>query len=437
MSAELKHLGIKDGLTIKTLAKQKQLPPSGLEVFRRFDALHPEVQGYLTALPFGGHKVPSVAIITDPTLAADLLRSHEFSKFDNHTPIHNANGPLRGTFILGQYEKDLWRKDRIAANPAYSPAAVERMNEQIVTSAQDALTTALQLQKDNTLPPSWTKYVITDQLTHLLVGEQIEQGILSEAIASHGKYTGNTLRSLILGNTGRTGGYLAKNMLAPYDALLDTMEEKLQHGNGEGLLPHVLTHISPEKRDTRDVVSTLLGGQSLLRSHVTSTLLMLAKHPELQDHILQNDTALRNVIIETGRMLPPSLYNVRRTIAPLTIGDDVLSKNSLLIFASFAYGGEKNVTNASQFNPDRDNFKQMTLQGGEANIFGNGLHTCLGKHIAPAIVGSTVRTIIEKFDVSCENDPSPILGGVALRFDEPLQLRLKDKKTKTTLVATT
>lgn len=442
MSKELVKIGISEGISsyrrAKSLVDQERRrisPLRSLDIARRFDELFPEASGFIFDLN-RYHKLlpiipPAVVLITDPHVAAELLQQRDFRELSTDTPTHGALTPIHGSFIFYRSTEWEWRKDKAAAGKEYAPHSIN--NQTIESVAIASVDSLIANTPSQTFPGYWTKYLIAYQVTRHLVGREIPSGILERAIKAHSFYTRSSLIPLILGNHahGRIGSFISSLMLGPYYEMLDTLTSIADSEQGkEGMLYKVLSHIPKDQRNTRDVAATLVAGLNNTRSLLDFTLYACSLYPEFQERARGDEKFLTSLLYETGRLYPVSPYVVRRVKDQFRFLNQILPKDSLVICGAFAYGDNKHVENANQFDPSRLNLEKMaTVQGGEANLFSFGPHVCLARYFGMEILIKTIKHLLQKFDVSCDNNPQPIIGEISLRFDTPLALQLTDRNT--------
>lgn len=223
-----------------------------------------------------------------------------------------------------------------------------------------------------------------------------------------------------------------------YYRMIDTVADiALNDEEDKGMLKRVLSHISAENRDARDAAFTLVAGLSTIRSYIDFTLHVLAKNSDYQKRAREDEEFLEKIIQETGLQNPLVPYIVRRATDDLSISGREVKRGSYVVFGWFAFGNNKNVGNADNFDPFRPGLDRMaTSQGGQANVFSYGPRSCLAKNFSPLLLSATISELLNRYDVMCTNDPKPVVGGVALRYNKPLELRFIDRQTGQEIIAT-
>lgn len=178
MRHEIKVMGMIEGIRsykdafIASKHIDSNTPFTSLHVVRKFDELYPEAAGYYFDFR-KMHKVlplipPSIVVITDPSVASDLMVQSEFSDLSADTVTHRAFRPSRGEFILSRNDEKKWREEKVAANRVYSPREVEY--ERIKTVAESSVDSLLLLVQNERLPEDWSKFLVCEQVTHHLTG---------------------------------------------------------------------------------------------------------------------------------------------------------------------------------------------------------------------------------------------------------------------------
>ena len=420
----------------------RKTPVLGLPVAREFDSAHPDAAGYVVPLPRLGRipgVPPSVVVITDPSVSSEVLHENEFSGLTVDTMTHKAFRPTRGAFLLNRTERPVWKGERAVAIREFAPRALDSNGiDEVAASALDTLFPPAE-QPPTELSPDWTKYLVAEQILTHIAGERVDPSITREAVKAHTLYTRNPLIPLAVGNSPeRLRERLSQRMLGTYYDLINTVVALSERDvEQRGVLQRVLSHLPDGEHDMFDIAATLIAGLSSLRVSVDFTLNFLAQHPEYQQRAREDSGFLRSVIQESGRLMPPAPLVVRKAEKDMTLLDTTVPKGSLVMIGLFAYGGPKYVEDGETFDPTRENLDSMARdQRGQANIFSSGPRACLAKHFSPMIVQATVGGILDRFDVSTTNNPVPVLGGVSLRFNEPVEFQLQDRNTGAVINAT-
>lgn len=375
----------------------------------------------------------SIALITDPVVAADLLRHDDFISLSSDHPTYQAFKPYVGKYIVFKYKKDEWLEDRKAAAIPFSHQKMD--HERSKEISQDALESVIGLVSGDNLPVNWIKYLTSYQVVKHVTGHEVDPAILSGAVDAHSVYTGSTTREVLIGKTPRSiGKIISYPILRNYHRLKHEIAGKMP----AGILQHVLENLPQERRDVADISASLIGGLSTLRSYMENLLYVLAKNPQLQNEALQNPLLLRKIMQETGRAYPAAPYILRKTTQDVQLGDTMIPKDSLIVFGIFAYGNNPEINDPEQFNPNRENLEEMfTTQGGAANVFSYGPRACLGQHLAVEILEATARAVLENYEIHCLNSPILMIGkGIGSHFDRPVQFQLIDRLTKKSISAT-
>lgn len=442
---ELRQLGIREamvgyrhawkGVSAETGMRQ---PLRGLDVARRFVKEQTEDNsGILVELgalhSIVGVMPQSVALITEPKTAADLLRHDDFSSLSSDHPTYQAFKPYVGRYIVFKYTKEEWLEDRKAAALPFSQQEMDIERSKEVSQA--ALESVMGLVVNDSLPGNWIKSLTSYQVVKQVTGHEVDPEILSGAVDAHTVYTGRTLREIIVGAMPRSiGKIITYPTLRKYHRLKHEIADK----EPSGILEKVMQNLPEGKRDLADVSASLIGGLSTLRSFMENMLYVLAKNPKLQETTLQDPSLVRRIMQETARMYPAAPYILRKTIQDVQLGNTTIPKNSLVVFGIFAYGVNSEIANPEEFNPNRDGLEEMlTTQGGAANVFSYGPRACLGKYLGVEILETTARLMVEKYQIRCLNDPILMIGkGIGSSFDRPVEFQLVDRLTGRKISAT-
>ncbi len=442
---ELQQLGIRGAAFAYKRAQSSesaetgiQQPLRGLEVARRFVREQAgESSGILVdlgALHSIFRVVPqSVAFITDPRAAADLLRHEDFTSLSSDHPTYQAFKPYVGEYIVFKYEKDEWLADRKPAAQPFSQSAMDHERSEEV--ARDALESVMGLASDNGLPGNWIKYLTSYQVVKHVTGHEVDPEMLSGAVDAHTAYTGRTLREIIVGAAPRSVG---KIITYPTLRNYHRLKHEIVQGEPSGIVEYVLENLPEGRRDIADVTGSLIGGLSTLRSFMENIFYVMAKYPELQDAALQDPSLIKRIMQETGRMYPAAPYVLRKTTKDVSMGNTTIPKDSLVVFGIFAYGVNPAIKNPDEFNPHRDGLDAMfTTQGGAANVFSYGPRACLGKYLGTEILETTTRLMVQNYQIRCLNDPILMIGkGIGSSFDRPVEFQLVERATGKEIAAT-
>lgn len=145
-----------------------------------------------------------------------------------------------------------------------------------------------------------------------------------------------------------------------------------------------------------------ISGIHTLKNSLVFLLYLVAKHPESQQKILEDESKsyLKACIMETFRILPTANCLARVTEEDLELSGYKVNAGSVLICQTgVACKNEKYFANANEFRPERwlDDEKHSTAGNATFLVtpFGVGRRICPGKrfieHVLPIILESTVR----------------------------------------------
>ena len=171
---------------------------------------------------------------------------------------------------------------------------------------------------------------------------------------------------------------------------------------------------SEELRD--EVMTLLLAGYDTTANALTWTLMLLAKHPEVEaklvaevQSVLENRLPTINdipqlsytemVIKESMRLYPPGWILGRELISDCKIGDRNFPRGTVIYFSQWAvHRDTRFYDRPEQFNPDRwaDNLSQR-LPRCAYFPFGAGARVCIGKAFSMMETTLILTMIIQKF----------------------------------------
>lgn len=436
----IEQAGLKEVYELVALALDTGAPVNGIDNIRHFDTKHPGARGYYWQLP-GFTKNPfSIVVITDPELAFQTLKQQEAITTD--TVFHNSHQHIRGRFVVTEHNPRQWVADKRHVGKGFfaNQEALTNMPYHEVSQASllSVIGTESSTNSEITLSPNWLKYLSATQVTHHLAGTQIPQTVLYPAVEALLDISNHPISLLTLGSLTHSP---LKKKLKPYYTLVEyIVANRTEHSILEKVLVHILEHRRTTVPDTADhyssqpelatdVTRTLIAGLSALTAAYQGIFLYLSEHPELQTKIQQElatnqeSRLLTQTILDALKRYPPLPLLARKIEKPLTIGGKDFSSGYVLI-PQATFGGEK-YEDVYGTNPHYD------------GIFGTGPRRCIAQHYAPHILESTVATLLKMgLTISCDNNPKPVIKGVALRFSEPLEFKLTDEKHNYTVIAT-
>ena len=171
---------------------------------------------------------------------------------------------------------------------------------------------------------------------------------------------------------------------------------------------------SEELRD--EVITLLLAGYDTTANALTWTLMLLAKHPEVEAKLVTEvQSVLQNrlptiddipqlpytemVIKESMRLYPPAWILGRELISDCKIGDRNFTRGTVIYFSQWAvHRDARFFRDPEQFNPDRwaDNLSQR-LPRCAYFPFGAGARVCIGKAFSMMETTLILTMIIQKF----------------------------------------
>ncbi len=170
-------------------------------------------------------------------------------------------------------------------------------------------------------------------------------------------------------------------------------------------------------------LTLLVGGQETMTHFLGNMLDALLNHPDQLRKIRQRPELIGPTIEETARFYPP-VQNVFRTATrDVMVGNTLIPKNAR-VELSFAAGNR----DPRKF-PDPNQYIVDRVTDGHLG-FGDGIHTCVGAHLARLQATTFLRMLLERTDdIELIGDlvkiPSPAFRGL-----DHLPLRLTPKSTR-------
>jgi cytochrome P450 len=164
-----------------------------------------------------------------------------------------------------------------------------------------------------------------------------------------------------------------------------------------------------------EVMTMLVGGIETTALALAWTCHELARHPEVEARVhaevdevlagrtptfadLDNLVYLKQVVNEVLRMYPV-WFLMRRTLAPVELGDTVLPEGAEVIFSPHAlHHDPASFEDPHRFDPDRwSPERAATIPKGAFVPFGAGTRQCVGNLFAQAEIVITVATIAARW----------------------------------------
>ncbi|MEK6885027.1 MAG: cytochrome P450 [Nanoarchaeota archaeon] len=437
MNKEFIQIGISDAMAsyfkARNIVKEKtngKVPFRSLEVARKFDELYPDKTGYILDLTQYRKIIPNLpsklVVITSSEASAELITTQDFESLSIDVPSHNALRPFHSKFIFFRDTKDEWAKDKRIAGRVFNHERISQVP--LLDNASSALTDLQGLKKKDKLPPYWTKYLVLHQMINYLTEQNLSNEVLEDALKAQGYYTKSSLIAIFLG----TRPELANLVLTQYNEMINRISYNFEQ-NPRGILAEIMPFM--ENAKSKEVLFTLIAGLNLLRSYIDFSLFTLSFDKRFQEQARTDKDYLKRFTQETALHYPIMPYVMRKVTKDFEFQGKTIPSSSLIIFATFAFSNKEN--QITEFNPERENLNSMTTgRGGIANPFFYGPRSCLGRHLAPAILQATLSAILDKYDVECNTQGKPILGEISLRFSKPLEFILTDRETKKQIKAT-
>jgi cholest-4-en-3-one 26-monooxygenase len=124
------------------------------------------------------------------------------------------------------------------------------------------------------------------------------------------------------------------------------------------------------------------------KSMLTSTIRLLASHPEQLQQLKRNPELIANAVEEILRMEPPHVYHCRTALKPVTMGGGTIEPGQKIAVFYHAINRDPALnSNPTVFDVTRSEVRHRS--------FGRGIHHCLGSLLARRELASVVRYIVD------------------------------------------
>ncbi len=208
-----------------------------------------------------------------------------------------------------------------------------------------------------------------------------------------------------------------------YDDLLDMLLEA-RYDDGKGMDNEQLID---------EILILFIAGHETTSNALTFTLMLLAKHPQIQEKVYKETEAVKDedisfmeqseayqytkqCIEEAMRLYPPAYFSDRVTIEEDTYNDIVYPKGAMLLISFYEIHRHKDFwKNPDQFNPDRfhpDNKKD------HVNCyfpFGAGPRMCIGNNFAMYEMIFAIGKLINTYHITTDMDEIEINPLITLK----------------------
>lgn len=203
-----------------------------------------------------------------------------------------------------------------------------------------------------------------------------------------------------------------------------------------------------DKQLRDEVLTLLIAGHETTASVLTWTLMLLARHPEIEAKLVAEvDSVLAKrlptvedrsrlkytemVLKESMRLYPPAWILGRELIHDCNIGGHYLTRGTIIYFSQWAvHRDARFFKEAEQFNPDRwqDNLEQR-LPRCAYFPFGAGVRVCIGKALSMMEATLVLAMVVRQFRLSSVSQrPIEPLPSFTLRPKNglPIAIALRD-----------
>lgn len=345
-------------------------------------------------------------------------------------------------------ENPLWRRQRHALQPAFTPAAVGGFDD-VLSSAADQFAkrwrSLAEIDQEVELTSEMTIFAMST-LSRTIFDVDLQRQYLEVArafdkcFALMAAKTSNPLSPPLAFPT-RANREFKRNRALIDDFVTELMERSDVMARPNWVLERMVAAAGGEgaavnRRQIRDEIVTLFfAGYETSARALTWTILLLLKNPSVMaalkdevDRILGPDgpaadhvdalTTTRSVVQESLRLFPPAPIVARQNAVELDLGGYRIPRSSLIVVCPY-------LTHLHpDFWPDPNAFRpERFLNGGDVARprcaylpFGAGPRVCIGQHLALRELVITLASIIRGVDIICVGN-----GPVAPQFTGTLK----------------
>jgi cytochrome P450 len=178
----------------------------------------------------------------------------------------------------------------------------------------------------------------------------------------------------------------------------------------------------------------LIAGHTTTSNALTSTLHLLACHPEVQEQVAQaavsanGDGNLVLAAVQEGmRLSPPSYAIGRRVLADTELDGHAIRAGTTVLVSPW-------ITHRHpEFWDDPEHFDPMRFIDGQTRVpyvyfpFGGGARTCIGRHFATLEATTMVRELLSAYKLVALDEHIPRAQQLSLRPSGPVRVRCQPR----------
>lgn len=180
--------------------------------------------------------------------------------------------------------------------------------------------------------------------------------------------------------------------------------------NGEGYSSEIYKSIIDAKVDEREktaaMVDFIAAGIYTLKNSFVFLLYLVAKHPEVQEKILEDSSYSKYCVLESYRMLPTATPLARILEQDLEVGGHQLKTGDVVLcHNAIACRNEKYFKDADQFKPER--WLDVEHKHNSTFLvvpFGTGRRICPGKRFIDLVLPIFLEHTVKNYVLSTEQD---------------------------------
>lgn len=366
-----------------------------------------------------------------------LSRDNEFAQYilqKNHRNYHKSN--LQKVYLAKYIGKglltsdgDLWLKQRRLIQPAFHK---QKMN-QLVTNMEQIIVSELSCLTDE---KAIVVFPVMSQLAFNVVAKSLFQLSVGQEKLNRIKFITEAIQNFLIKEIRlphkkwwfSLSGQLKKHLqlsLENNSIIQEIIEERVASKQKVNDLLNMLLETRYEDTGESMSVTQLIdeikilftAGHETTANALTFTLALLAKHPDVQEKILQEIVEIGSqtddiveqlqkmtytnaVINESMRLYPPAWITDRQNVSDDTVCSYHIKKETLVGISFYElHRNPKYWTNPEEFNPDRFLGEQKKHSMQYFYPFGAGPRMCIGIGFAIYEMCLTLSKIVKKYQI--------------------------------------
>ena len=374
-------------------------------------------------------------LINDPDLIEDVLLRRS-NAFDKNTRSVAKIQSTCGDSLLSANET-AWTRHKKLIQPAFLRQYIENCDPQI-----DAITHEMTIRWHK-FAQAGTPIDIVSEMMHLVItisakvlfGTQVNSELLETALDVVLADTWRRLQSPI--DFSNLSPALHRPKFKRAKAQIDEIvfdiitERRNSNKTHDDVLSWLLTAHKSENnpslsnQELRDAALTLLlAGHETTATALAWSVISIARAPQSGLEAAN----MEHIFAETVRLYPSIWIIERRVKQDMQLGDyDIKKGSSVLICPYLLHRHKSHWPDAETFNPAR--FESQNMDNRIRNTylpFGQGKHSCIGKHLSKRIATRVLENVYAKFRLELNPRQSLELdAGITLRHKNPVMMTLK------------